>query len=296
MAQLVARLFWEQEVVSSNPATPTKYIKPWCLFVRNKVVDKTPVICYHNVHEMKFLSSVNKKIFMRLGYAVLIGLLFIFFTGCGANKQLAAPVLLHVSDSYFASWTIVENAKDYTVNIEGTEYQTSENSFQIPIDDITQEIGTFKIKVRANAGTKSYKSSAYSDELLFYKVGKLDTPIGLQIDSAEEYLSWAAVPNAISYIVSIDEVEFAAESNSFEIAEVNFAGLLDMKVKAVGDAKPYADSVFSQSITHKVTRPLATPNGGSIVAANGQIAWEAIPNAVQYTVEIDSAPVAAAEN
>ena len=79
---------------------------------------------------------------------------------CGGAKKLATPVL--TVDGTTVSWAAVENAENYTVNIDGTDrlvpYGQSLSLGGYPVKD-------YAVKVRANAAnySKEYKNSDWSE-------------------------------------------------------------------------------------------------------------------------------------
>ena len=77
----------------------------------------------------------------------------------GGAKDLAKPVLT-VSGTT-VSWAAVENAKDYTVNVDGTD-KAAQTELSYSLADYP--VGNHTVKVRANTGNeKKFKTSAWSD-------------------------------------------------------------------------------------------------------------------------------------
>ena len=86
----------------------------------------------------------------------------ITLSACGGNKPktLATPIL--TVNGTTVSWAKVDNAKDYTVNIDGTDLATTQTALSYSFTSHSPD--DYVIKVRANtSNTKKYNNSEYSE-------------------------------------------------------------------------------------------------------------------------------------
>lgn len=74
--------------------------------------------------------------------------------------SLDTPTELAVSDRGLISWTEVSNADKYTVDIDGTEYETTTNRYQI--EEFTSDV---TVKVRAISNGEYWSASAWTEEV-----------------------------------------------------------------------------------------------------------------------------------
>lgn len=91
----------------------------------------------------------------RIGKSIIFIIILAFigvFAACGSAEKLNSPQNLAVSldgDGMVVSWSAVENARNYTVEIDGNGFETRRTSFDLERFDI--EPGTYTVRVRANA-------------------------------------------------------------------------------------------------------------------------------------------------
>jgi hypothetical protein len=179
------------------------------------------------------------------------------------------------------TWTAVDNAKSYLIDIDGTEYKADEAAYSL---DELVDIKIYEIKIKAIGDDEIYFSSEWSGIKNYTATEKLNAPQGLEIEGTT--LKWTAVPHAANYKVWIDGTEYNAASAEYSL-EYLTAGIYDIiKVKAIGDGEVYLNSEFSEEIEdYTVTAVLTAPQGLKI--ANNLFTWDAVPNAASYTVWIN---------
>ncbi len=77
--------------------------------------------------------------------------------------KLVVPTGISFGDDYTVYWDFEENAKGYTIEINGSYYYTEKNFFVL---DITSDV-TFKVRVKAHGRTSLYKDSDFSQYEFF---------------------------------------------------------------------------------------------------------------------------------
>ena len=82
-------------------------------------------------------------------------------SGCDGDKELAAPTGLEITNDVL-TWKAVEGADGYTVEINGEEYKTQNNS--LDLFEITNKYGTYEIRVAADSVTEGVLSSDWSEQ------------------------------------------------------------------------------------------------------------------------------------
>ena len=103
----------------------------------------------------------KKKALMIVLAVLLLGLAGLVLSGCDGDKELAAPTGLEITNDVL-TWKAVEGADGYTVEINGEEYKTQTNS--LDLFEITNEYGTYEIRVAADSVTEGVLSSDWSEQ------------------------------------------------------------------------------------------------------------------------------------
>ena len=103
----------------------------------------------------------KKKALMIVLAVLLLGLAGLMLSGCDGDRELAAPTGLEITNDVLG-WKAVEGADGYTVEINGEEYKTQNNS--LDLFEITNEYGTYEIRVAADSVTEGVLSSDWSEQ------------------------------------------------------------------------------------------------------------------------------------
>ena len=103
----------------------------------------------------------KKKALMIVLAVLLLGLAGLVLSGCERDRELAAPTGLEITNDVL-TWKAVEGADGYTVEINGEEYKTQNNS--LDLFEITNKYGTYEIRVAADSVTEGVLSSDWSEQ------------------------------------------------------------------------------------------------------------------------------------
>lgn len=105
--------------------------------------------------------KIRSKAFALVCFLAVILSAVIVYSGCSKKVTLDAPSDLQINEKVL-TWSKVENASGYMVDIDGKQTLSDENSFNL---SALNELKTYVIKVRALAldGGKKYESSKWSD-------------------------------------------------------------------------------------------------------------------------------------
>ena len=123
--------------------------------------------------------KIRSKAFAIVCFLAVILSAVIVYSGCSKKVTLAAPSDLQINEKVL-TWSKVENASGYMVDIDGKQTLSGENSFNL---SALNEFETYVIKVRALGDGEEYESSKWSDS-------KEYTP---QPEEEEESLSYAYI-------------------------------------------------------------------------------------------------------
>ncbi len=179
------------------------------------------------------------------------------------------------------SWTPVENAQSYDVNIDGTVHNTENTS--ITFDSLIANT-LYKIKVRGkNATGNGEYSSIYEISTLQYMPG---IPTGLQ-GNATEYeitLSWDSVEYAKSYTIIFDGVSYETSSTLWVVENLQPYSLHTYKMRA-NNGRGSSDYTSEKSLRTLQILPL-TPDGvqASSSSRSVDINWTSVERATGYEV------------
>ena len=103
----------------------------------------------------------KKKALVIVLAVLLLGLAGLVLSGCDGDRELAAPTGLEITNDVL-TWKAVEGADGYTVEINGEEYKTKNNS--LDLFEITNKYGTYEIRVAADSVTEGVLSSDWSEQ------------------------------------------------------------------------------------------------------------------------------------
>ena len=103
----------------------------------------------------------KKKALMIVLAVLALGLAGLMLSGCERDRELAAPTGLEITNDVL-TWKAVEGADGYTVEINGEEYKTQNNS--LDLFEITNKYGTYEIRVAADSVTEGVLSSDWSEQ------------------------------------------------------------------------------------------------------------------------------------
>ena len=103
----------------------------------------------------------KKKALMIVLAVLALGLAGLMLSGCERDRELAAPTGLEITNDVL-TWKAVEGADGYTVEINGEEYKTKNNS--LDLFEITNKYGAYEIRVAADSVTEGVLSSDWSEQ------------------------------------------------------------------------------------------------------------------------------------
>ena len=103
----------------------------------------------------------KKKALMIVLAVLLLGLAGLVLSGCERDRELAAPTGLEITNDVL-TWKAVEGADGYTVEVNGEEYKTKNNS--LDLFEITNKYGSYEIRVAADSVTEGVLSSDWSEQ------------------------------------------------------------------------------------------------------------------------------------
>jgi len=93
-----------------------------------------------------------------LSIFLILGLMLVL-SGCKKPVPLATPVI-SLNES-IVSWEAIPNAKEYSLQVNNTEYKIAETSYDLK----NIKADAYTIKLKAISGGKAYIDSEYSNEL-----------------------------------------------------------------------------------------------------------------------------------
>lgn len=116
-----------------------------------------------------------KKAKLLLTYIILAAIIatsVIFVAGCGGGNKLSTPVDISVDEDNRLTWSIVENARSYIVNIKtvGGDKKGEDASSRRTYYSLGRlEEGDYEIKIRAIGDGVKFQDSPWSETFAFHK-------------------------------------------------------------------------------------------------------------------------------
>ena len=219
---------------------------------------------------------------------ILNVLIFIcILIGC-ETKVLDSPVNLEATE-YMISWDNVTNATNYIFNINGIEANISTNTCDL---SFLTEREIYLIKVKA-VSKNGYRDSNWSNYLIYeLPIVQLVTPSEIKVE--DSYLKWAKVTNAVNYSIMIDEEEFIADNNIFDLSSYTIPNTYEIKIKALGD-EYNIDSNWSNIYYYNVSK-IKLEEVLNINVENSIVYWDNVSNAISYIISIDNIEISVVTN
>ena len=157
----------------------------------------------------------KKKALMIVLAVLLLGLAGLVLSGCERDRELAAPTGLEITNDVL-TWKAVEGADGYTVEINGEEYKTQNNS--LDLFEITNKYGTYEIRVAADSVTEGVLSSDWSEQTSL----TLTMPDWFGFLPTDDGKGWEAV--VIDATKAQGKVIIPAYAQDKAVVEVSFKG------------------------------------------------------------------------
>lgn len=170
------------------------------------------------------------------------------------------------------SWSAVENASGYLVEVNGTAYETPTTTFSGFV------YGTMNnIRVKA-VGANSQFFSGWSNT-----VSKFYYAAPSNIDYDGQYITWSGVgSNAATYAVYINNALYESGISGTKLAFDSNGATFDVKLQTEGNGSSYFSSQLSDSYKFLY---LGTATNLRI-NDDGQLTWDAVEGATGYDVEV----------
>ncbi len=201
---------------------------------------------------------------------------------CYTYGKLATPTL--VVENGTVSWTAVENAKDYTVKIDGDVIGDHITETSVDLSKYIAAAGEYVVSVKANE-VGFYLESAFADVTYVLKVslGKPEATF----DESTLTLSWNAVVGADEYVVTLNGTKVAeTTSTEHRFAATDFASAGDYTVGVY--AKGYNSFTDGDTAT-VIYKKQALSSDRKVSVEGGEISALISNGYVAYAVNGDSA-------
>lgn len=158
---------------------------------------------------------------------------------------LTAPVIK--LEGTVISWNEVLNATEYKVIFNEKDYLLSTTSYDLAdlIKDLA--VGEYKVVVHALGDSPLIEDSPASNEVLVKKA-ELAAPL---IELTGKVVSWAKVPNAAKYLVTVNGEEYEVETTSYDLGELTEL-TYEISVQALSDSLFYKDSQVSNQVSLEI--------------------------------------------
>lgn len=129
-----------------------------------------------------------------------------------AKTTLDTPLNVEMSENGLITWNMVKNAQGYVVTLNGAEYRTTETSYQVATDLLSNDI-----KYSVYAVADGYENSPKSPELTF--VGKGNNPILPTVSVTMSKTSEIKSGKTATLKAYIDSVEATSDIITWAITE-----------------------------------------------------------------------------
>lgn len=207
------------------------------------------------------------------------------FISSDFSTELSFSVLPQVNVSTFIfandilSWQAVQGASSYVVIIN--DVSTTVNSNSINLQTSSSNSFVIQIIAKGNYAIKVLDAKISNP----FTISRLDTPINFQL-SVNGILSWSAIPNALRYVINLNNEILYSDVTSYDIT--NKIGPNQQFVVFVyaesnqSNINPRLNSIPTNSISG---RRLSTPS--NIRIQGSELKWDPVTNANAYIVTLN---------
>jgi hypothetical protein len=172
------------------------------------------------------------------------------------------------------TWDQVDGATGYVLKINGAEYLTLKNEYEIQTSE------PFQVQILATGSSDGIIiSSSYSSPFLVKKA--LEEPQNIQV--SDGVISWDPVTNASKYQIIIND-NITKETNISSLSVNNeFVGEVKVKVRAITlDTTNFTDSDFTEVTLNFAKQTLSAPKNLNITG--GVLSFEGVDQATGYEI------------
>ena len=206
----------------------------------------------------------------------------------------ADVAIQEVEDDVVLTFKDVDNAKSYTIDINGDKFQANDTSVKLNLLEYDfSNPQRYYVSVKSNSSTY-YAESDYSIQAYYDKYVRLGTPVlNAILDNVNDLLlSWSAVNNAHNYDVYLRGELYASNVNATQIlvpkTELDENGQIDYQVQAVG-YDHFTSSFLSNKTTYQAVVIYDTPTALQVAQLGDNLvfSWKSVGTDCKYLVEID---------
>ena len=197
------------------------------------------------------------------------------------SKDLAATATVQVEGDKTLTWTAVENAEGYKVEITAGDKTETVNLTETTYS-LENYTGALTFKVTPYA--KGYNSPDATEAT--YTKTALAKPTGVKL--TEQTVTWDAMPGATGYVVNVDGKTYTTTETTFDLLNAEIdpnATNCKVQIMATG-ATAAANSVYSDEI--KVT---FGQMADTLTYKNGKVYWDPVINVTQYAVQVNGGTI-----
>jgi hypothetical protein len=137
------------------------------------------------------------------------------------------------------NWNQVSGALKYTVQVDGSSFETTTNSYALP----RKNIGGYSVRVQALGDGVEIFNSPLSSTFVFTFLAQ---PLNLQRDGLT--ISWSPVEFASSYYIYNNLTQIGESTNTNYTLPSHLTGNLSITIKAIGNNTTYFDSLMSSPL------------------------------------------------
>lgn len=199
--------------------------------------------------------------------------------------DIPSGLVYDAEDAAF-EWNAVKGADGYVLKLNGTEKRTAENRYALGADEFGSFTAQVKAKGKGNTADSSYSASVTGTRVR--PILPLQKPTGLSYGGG--LLSWNAVDGAVSYVVTVGEMQFTT-TEAYYLLPATVSGESVAKVQAVGDGVLFSNSPYSDAFLFMVTDPtvktLEKPAFFRFDKENKLLKWSKPSGATGYVLTVN---------
>ncbi|WP_264230271.1 DUF6273 domain-containing protein [Acholeplasma laidlawii] len=186
------------------------------------------------------------------------------------GERLIAPTMIF--DGEWLDWDINDKALNYIISINGIEYTTTNNFFQVPVSDVNSG---FEAKIKVISSDSLYHDSLYGEAII------KSAPVSNFSLSNDYLITWDQISDAMSYEIRLNSTTFSITENYFDLSSYA-SGIYEFRVQVKSQLSPTSplNSITKVITIHKdVTLDLSKQDH--------ILNWLSVSGVSSYALEID---------
>lgn len=194
------------------------------------------------------------------------------------NIRLDGKTLKWDAVQYPQNSGIIGTVSNYIIEIDGTEYETTENKY-------TLSAGFHDVRIKSKGNITNFLNSDFSAISRFDARDKLYNPSGTYAENRN--LVWNGQEGAVGYVIEVDGTTYELTKPEYSFEEYLLGNNYEVKIMAKGNGTTTVDSDWTALFTVVLSLPTEKVTIENEYRYGYCISWDAVPFAYFYILDVN---------